>query len=207
MPTEQNTAGADTLVEWIQVASAGMTDGYQCFFIKDRGHEHFHLSEAPAAAELMRRLSAEGVDVYLRANVQGERHGTTVGTVAAMTMVTIDFDVAGPSHKATNLPKDYSEFDALLVAAEVQQPTMKLRTGGGIAAIWVLDRPLMIQTEEDRQQAISLSRGFQRRLRQTAAARGYHMDATSDLVRAVRLPGTRNWKPAYGSDGVEVTVA
>ena len=34
----------------------------------------------------------------------------------------------------------------------------------------------------------------------------FDIDATHDLVRAIRLPETRNWKPAYGPEGAAVTV-
>lgn len=196
-----------TLVKFLETI-AGNQPGYLALFdLTAKSHANFPTNDLESAAEFAEHCSRLGHQVYGRANVQGSSTGTTAATVSAMTILTLDFDIAGPGHKTERrLPSSYDDVFALLRKADTPLPTQLLKTGGGLFALWALEHPFMIGSEADRARAKELSRRFQGRLAQVAKSMGFHIDATFDLVRACRLPGTRNWKPVYGQSGAPVEI-
>ena len=181
--------------------------GFLTFWTKrTASHTSFRTDQLSSAAAFALATSAAGDDVYVRANVQAVERNAKVDGVAALTVLTLDFDVKGPSHKAENLPSSPDELAGLLAEVGAPAPTVVLSTGGGLLGLWSIQTPLIITTPMELKGARDLSRNFQRAIIEAAKARGLHIDNTSDLVRACRLPGTRNWKPEYGSDGAAVTV-
>lgn len=71
-----------------------------------------------------------------------------------------------------------------------------MRSGFGLQVYWLFKEPLVIESDEDRVQAKSLSVRFQLLLRQMAKTRGWTIDPTADLCRLLRVPGTFNRKLA-----------
>ena len=191
--------------DYLELITNGQEGSLVLWSSQTKAHMHFRTDQLDQAAAAAMALSSARQDIYVRLNVQSEL-GTTTDTVSALTAVSLDFDLAGPGHKAGNLPTTEEEFDRLLSACEVPSPTVTLRTGGGLLGLWVLEMPLQIDSEVDRKRAEQLSKGFQSGLRRAAQAASFHIDATGDLVRAARIPALRNWKSAYGPDGARVTV-
>lgn len=194
----------DRVQEYIELFSNG-AQGEQAFLtLRPAQHSHFGTADARTAADFVKG-TARGTDIYIRANVQSVG-GTTVSSVRALTVVTLDFDLKGPSHKAENLPTHPEELPRLLDRVGAPEPTVVLRTGGGLLAVWALERPLPTVDAGDLENAVALMKRFQGRIVQAAQSQGFHVDSTPDLVRACRLPGTRNWKPEYGPDGALVEI-
>jgi hypothetical protein len=195
-----------SLAAFIDLFGASVPGGVQTFFtLQGRRHDHFSVGDSYSAAAFAVEMSRQRRDVYIRANVQA-LGGTKVATVAAMTALTVDFDLAGPGHKVANLPTSPDVLWQLLHVAQVPEPTVVLKTGGGLLVVWILDQAFIIQSEADRTTAVALSNRFQGRIAQVASQLGFHLDHTADLVRSCRLPGLKNWKEAYGPDGATVTV-
>jgi hypothetical protein len=196
-----------SMVKFLKVFGCDQAGHLPLFDLSDKRHVHFRTDDLENAAVFAEQASDQRHDVYVRANVQGDPFGTTAATVAAMTVLTLDFDIVGPGHKTeSKLPASYADFFTVLEKADVPMPTELLKTGGGLLAIWGLERPFMIGSEADRDRAKNLSRRFQRHIAQVAKDMNMHVDSTFDLVRACRLPGTRNWKPAYGPSGAPVEI-
>lgn len=196
-----------TLVEFLETIAGNQPGHLALFDLTAKSHAHFPTNDLESAAEFAEHCSRLRHQVYVRANVQGSSTGTTAATVSAMTVLTLDFDIAGPGHKTGKpLPTSPDDFFRLMEKADTPLPTLLLSTGGGLLAAWALEKPFMIGSEADRARAKELSRRFQGRLAQVAKNMGLHIDATFDLVRACRLPGTRNWKPAYGQSGAPVEI-
>jgi hypothetical protein len=194
-------------VQFLEAMAAGQA-GYLSFFdLNDRSHTHFRTDDLESAGAFATHASGLRHNVYVRANVQAGPTGATAASVSALTALTSDFDVEGPGHKtAHRLPSSFADLFTILEKAEVPEPTRLLSTGGGLLAVWVLEEPIIIRSEADRERAKDLSRKFQRRIAQVAKDMDMHIDPTFDLVRACRIPGTRNWKPAYGPMGAPVEV-
>lgn len=96
----------------------------------------------------------------------------------------------------------FAEFDAkhfggkTQALAHIEQlqppPSVIVDSGGGYHTYWLFAEPFILTTEEDRERAKRLQADWVKRV-------GSDDDA-KDLARVLRVPGTQNFKPAYGPD-------
>ncbi len=114
-------------------------------------------------------------------------------TVIAIPGLWLDIDIAGPAHKADNLPPDMTAAHELLAKLPLA-PTMLVHSGNGIHAWWLFKELWVFDDAGERQQAMELVHRFQMRFITWAKERGWKMDNTSDLARGLRPPGTWNHK-------------
>lgn len=127
-----------------------------------------------------------------------------------------DIDVINPkAHNKQRLAPTIA--DAIDLAKSLQLlPTLIVMSGHGIQPWWLFKEPWLFESREDknglqdgggaeRGKAADMLRGWQGMLKDVAAARGWEHDATHDLSRVLRLPGTYNIKDP--EDVREVTVA
>lgn len=125
---------------------------------------------------------------------QGEPFTRGFGdTVVALPGFWIDIDIKGPNHDATNLPETIEEALVLLEAFPLP-PTYVIFTGGGLHAYWLLNKPLLIDNDMERQRAKRINSNIQKVIRKEAGKSGLIVDNTADLARMLRLPGTINLK-------------
>lgn len=119
-------------------------------------------------------------------------------TTVAIGGVWVDIDIACDGHAKPGLPTSI-----VAVLAELDKlplkPTFVFVTGGGVHAWWLFKEPWILGSDDERMRATTLLAGWQAFLRKTT---GWTIDATHDLARVLRLPGTRNHKR-----GVTVEVA
>lgn len=59
---------------------------------------------------------------------------------------------------------------------------------------WLLEEPFPITDEASRKEASAMVEGWQNVLREKFKIQGYTLDATADLARLLRVPGTFNLK-------------
>ena len=167
-----------------------------------------------AAAEQSVRASEHG-DVYIGVALADRDRGTgrrlTVGDACGITALWADVDVRDPAHRKPNLPPD--EEAAMDVLAEaLPEPSVLVQSGHGLQAWWVLAEPWIFEDdEEQRALAAVLAERWQGQLRSVAARYGWTIDATHDLSRVMRIPGTLNHKsdppkPVLHADGLGETV-
>ncbi len=83
---------------------------------------------------------------------------------------------------------------ALELASAILQPTVVIHTGGGIHAWHLFDDGPWIFGRGDLDRAARAAHGWQTLHRLRARDAGYSIDATADLARLMRLPGTFNGK-------------
>lgn len=95
----------------------------------------------------------------------------------------IDIDIKGPAHKSEKLPTDIVQ--ALSVLPPELEPSMKVNSGHGIYAFWLLKESL-----DDTKQASDIVA----RIQAFARGSGFDIDATHDVSRVLRVPGTMNYK-------------
>lgn len=106
-----------------------------------------------------------------------------------------DVDVAGPEHEKQNLPPTDDDAFAL-VEAFGPDPTFLIHSGHGLQAWWLFSEPWIFENDDDRRDAVRLSTRWNLTQRVRAQERGWTVDATQDLARLFRLPGTVNRKNA-----------
>ncbi len=136
-------------------------------------------------------------DLYLALGAQAARlpHDKrgNADTVCAVPGFFGDIDFANSKDSAKKYPPD--EAAALKVLATFPlKPTTIIRTGNGLHAHWDLEKPLLVETPGDREDAKSVWKDFQRSLQRCFAANGYDIDSVGDLTRLYRIPGTFNHK-------------
>jgi len=148
------------------------------------------------AATLALNASKGGQNVYVGVGLQRERLHSgrgTAATVGALVALWADVDIAGPGHADGNYPPD--EAAALAVVAEFPlPPTVIVHSGHGLQPWWLFREAWTLDTDTERAQAAELARRWLATLQRVAARHGWRLDATADLARVLRLPGTTNWK-------------
>jgi hypothetical protein len=112
-----------------------------------------------------------------------DRTRVMVVTVAAMNCLFAEFDA---KHFAGGMDEVLAHVDTL-----EPPPSVIVHSGGGLHCYWLLDQPHIL-TDENRQQAKELLK------RWVTFVRGD--EASKDLARVLRVPGTRNVKPEYGPE-------
>jgi hypothetical protein len=140
------------------------------------------------------------VDVYVRVTPIAGRLKDGRGTAAdaiALPAVWAELDVDGtPGRDGKVKSGAFPHVEAAAdVAGAVLEPSLLVGSGGGVHPYWLLDHPLELRSDEDRERARRLVQGFQARLRQEARDRfGAGIDSTFDLARVLRPPGSMNGK-------------
>ena len=117
----------------------------------------------------------------------------TSANVAGIPGLWADIDVAGPAHKKPNLPETVEESREALEKLPFA-PTILVHSGHGLQAWWLFEEPWIFQSEEERYQAQALTRWWHGKLAALFDGQGWTLDATHDLARVMRLPGTYNNK-------------
>lgn len=116
--------------------------------------------------------------------------------VVALGGLWVDIDVANPlAHsKSDRLPPTIEDARRILNECPMQ-PTIVVMSGYGLQAYWAFKEPWEIDNDVDRAQAAALSHAWTRTVAAIAdRLGGWVMDATHDLARVMRLPGTFNVK-------------
>jgi putative DNA primase/helicase len=143
-------------------------------------------------------------DIYFGVGISSQRKPEgrlSADDVTAIPGLWIDIDIAGVEHKQNNLPARLSEATEFMNSLPFE-PTIIVDSGHGLHAYWLFREIWEFDTPEERNQGKGLLKGFQDFIRSRATARGWKLDATHDLSRVLRLPGTTNYK----TDPVPVTV-
>lgn len=119
-------------------------------------------------------------------------HRATAQSVLYAPALWVDIDVKSPHHSKENLPPhDAAAYNILLEALPLA-PSAIIYTGGGLHAYWFLHEPLSLEDDADRVQFASVLKGWQSMLRKAMRQNHWDLDATHDLARIMRIPGSYN---------------
>ena len=86
------------------------------------------------------------------------------------------------------------------------KPSLIVFTGHGVHVYWLFREPWIFSDQKEKAQAEEWCKRLQATLRGFAAKKGCTIDATHDLARILRVPGTFNNKPGMPRAKVEVLV-
>ena len=117
--------------------------------------------------------------------------------ILGVTALYADIDVRGDAHAQTSLPSSVDEATDFLHSLKIK-PSIIVNSGNGIHGYWLLDKPFIIETEEDRKHISSIFKGFGKYVNGEAKKRGWKIDSVYDLARILRVPGTINHKLKNG---------
>ena len=118
-------------------------------------------------------------------------------TASVMPGLWLDLDIAGPGHEKIGLPRNQADADRILDALPLEH-SWRVITGGGTHIYWLFREPWRLETEEERDRAAAMIRGWQTLAIDAAANMGFTVDATHDLARVLRPAGTVNHKYGCG---------
>ncbi len=174
--------------------------GYLLLWLKDgRRSLWFRATDLQAVATAAVEY-AGSTDVYLGCALSPHDHGPSqrckAQEAAGIPGLWADIDIAGPAHRAHDLPPDLDSA-ASLARAMPFPPSLIVHSGHGIYPWWLLRRPWLFGGVDDRAAAAALVRDWQQHLQQVAAKRGWTIDSTHDLARVLRLPGATNHKGGH----------
>jgi len=139
-----------------------------------------------------------GVNRRARKLALGERGGNE--EVGSISIIGMDIDVSDPDKPDKYLPRTKEEALTLLESFSLK-PSYTLSSGNGVHAYWALSEEILIETEEQRKEAQELVRAFYRGF--GAFASPFKFDATHDLSRMLRFPGSLNFKDIKNPKVVE----
>jgi P4 family phage/plasmid primase-like protien len=138
-----------------------------------------------------------GRDVYFGVNLQSvdlghhKRGGTD--DVTAIRMLSADVDIGSDGHKDSNRPATVSE--ALDIISALPEPSIIVVSGNGLHPHWILSEPWIIHNVRQHKDAQEFVAGWINTIARAADEYGgYLVDATKDLARVLRVPGTLNFK-------------
>lgn len=118
--------------------------------------------------------------------------------ILGVTVLYADIDIKGDAHAQTSLPSSVDEAIDFLHGLKIK-PSIIVNSGNGIHSYWLLDKPFIIETEENRKHISSIFKGFGRYVNSEAKKRGWKIDSVYDLARILRVPGTINHKLGTGA--------
>ncbi len=196
MPTDDLTRDA---LAYLEALFAGRPDP-SVIVVTARNGKGLGPSRFPLSPQDALPLVLGAVDTYVRITPlahKPERGRGSAADAVSLPGVWAEIDVNGtPNGKGGVKAGALPSFDAAVeLAGCVLEPTMLVRSGGGVHAYHLLDEPLWIETDEDRERAARLVEGWQHRLRQEARERyGAGLDGTADLARVLRPVGSVNGK-------------
>ncbi|TAJ20856.1 MAG: hypothetical protein EPO65_02690, partial [Dehalococcoidia bacterium] len=116
----------------------------------------------------------------------------TGSQVRAIAGFAIDVDCRGGAHAQQQLPTN-DEAIELLRSAPLP-PHYVLQSGGGLYGWLLFEQPFLIANGEARRRAEALSKLWHRTILDLALKHAWILDATHDLARCFRAPGTLNGK-------------
>ncbi|WP_411817377.1 hypothetical protein [Hyphococcus sp. DH-69] len=98
-------------------------------------------------------------------------------------------------HSQNCLPKSLDEVMDWLLEAEIPKPSHIRSSGNGLYLDWLHDGGVLLKSDDERNEYAANVKQFHQALRQSASdLRGWKFDATHDLARVTRMPGTLNHK-------------
>ena len=116
-----------------------------------------------------------------------------------------DADIAHEVHKKTALPPTREAARSALEETGYA-PTILIDSGHGLQAWWPFTEPWILPEDQERDRANALTIWWHDQLTAILGKHGWKIDATHDLARVMRLPGTTNHKePANPVQATAIT--
>ena len=133
-------------------------------------------------------------DIYMGVGLSSKDYGLKnrcpADQIAGITGFWADIDVQDEVHKKKNLPASIDEAKNLFPC----EPTCVVHSGHGIQAWWLFREPWVFENDDERLKAQAMCETWHRQILDRAKARDWTVDATFDLSRILRIPGTKNLK-------------
>lgn len=149
------------------------------------------------AAEYATKPKPDGTDVYFGVGTLATKphHGRgKADDISGIGAIHLDLDIAhAGAHQKSNLPPDLQTALAFIKTVPLP-PSIIVHSGYGLHLYWLLKKFWHLMTKADRAAARAVIEAWQQVFKWRAAQQQWTVDATQDLTRVLRVPGTQNWK-------------
>jgi hypothetical protein len=141
-------------------------------------------------------------DVYFQVALSHNTHGSKRRNAAKESekrpisyfpALFVDIDMQSSKSNGKKYPKDFDECKLIYDLPGIE-PTIVNTSGNGIHAYWCFTEPILLDTQQKREDMSSVLSRFKYFLQNHASQFGFDIDAVQDLVRVLRFPGTINTK-------------
>lgn len=158
-------------------------------------------TDTTSAASKALELTDKRENVYFGLGLLGnppKRGRGKYADIDAISCFWIDLDYVHeeahkPKPRGKKLPP--TEADARKLLDEIPvKPSIITHSGHGLQAYWLFKKPIKFTNRESRNQVAQLSEQWNATVRAVAEKHGWTIDATHDLTRVFRVPGTVNYK-------------
>ena len=190
----------DETLDFLEECYSAVNEGYLSVTWLDGSKaitQFFESDQLPEMAAFIYEKGAEYstyINVNPRESAFDQWHRGTVDSISSVIGAYADFDIFGPAHAETALPKTKEVLLEWLEALPLK-PTFLIFTGNGVHAYWLFKAPFIIRNEDDRQKAVRLVGGWEKYvLTRAREERGWKFDSVGDLPRMLRAVGSLNHK-------------
>lgn len=139
--------------------------------------------------------AGNGQDIYFSPGIteQPKNNKLSEPDIIGISSLWVDIDIFHPeAHAKKNLPRTVQE--AMTLLPDTMPPSIIIHSGYGLHVYWLFRECWYFDKPEEKQQAERLLERLQLYIRQQAQANNWHIDATQDICRVMRLPRTVNLK-------------
>ena len=155
--------------------------------LPDKKTYSFRVTDLESMSDKALHLSEEGKEVYVCVGLTNSalpaNARTSTKNVVALPGLWADIDILHEAHKSRTLPGTIEEAKAILPPQF--PPSILVHSGHGLQGWWLYREPEASDGLCERLQAV---------MRGSAALHGWSLDATHDMARVLRVPGTTNHK-------------
>lgn len=148
------------------------------------------------AATYATKPKPDGTDVYFCVSTLPKlaRGRGKLTDVLGIGSVHLDVDIQNKhAHKKQNLPATIEDAIAFIETVDLK-PSILVNSGYGLHAYWLLKDFISFDDDAARANIASTLESWQGLFKYRAGLQGYDVDATQDVTRVLRVPGTLNWK-------------
>lgn len=156
------------------------------------------------------RSNTDGKDIYYQTGTTSLNLGSNarakIEQVEGISLLHIDLDILHPDkdvHKKENLPPTVEDAVNLIKEFPLNSSAIAF-TGYGIHAYWFLQNFHLFDDGDDKIKYMQLLERFKILWRFRVQQKNWAFDATQDIARVLRMPGTKNWK--LKTEGVQTEI-
>ena len=180
----------------------GCREGYLTLTtLPERKTLWFKVSEIEKASITARKYGTKTntfFGVGLRKNILKNGFRGSEQDILCLPTLYADIDIKSEAHAQTSLPSSVDEAIDFLHNLKIK-PSIIVNSGNGIHSYWLLKKPFIIETENDRKYIATIFKGFGKYINSEAKKLGWKIDNVYDLARILRVPGTINHKLGTGT--------
>jgi len=183
----------DSMTEFLQELWGFKPENLNILIWQKKGKKSYWFTDIDKIVNYLEKNKDQS-DIYMGVGLSPKDYGLKnrcpANEIAGITGFWADIDIQDGVHKKKNLPASVEEAKSLFP----EEPTCVIHSGHGIQAWWLFREPWIFDSEDERLKAQAMCEAWHKQILGRAEAHNWTVDATFDLSRILRIPGTKNLK-------------